>query len=152
ICSGGSSAPCVRAGCACSSRSSAPPIPGMEARWGRSAISTSPPSATPGRGPLQTWRAGKLPQVYGRWGRSSSSAPPASVFRSGKNADRDHSGAMATAGPREDKLILVVDDIDDGRMLLTEMLTHAGFRVAEAADGNEALERAYALTPDLIIM
>jgi two-component system cell cycle response regulator DivK len=59
---------------------------------------------------------------------------------------------MAAVPDAAAQLILVVDDIEDGRMLLTEMLTHAGFRVAEAADGNEALERAYALGPDLIIM
>src|SRR5690242_14574594 len=49
-------------------------------------------------------------------------------------------------------LILVVDDVEDGRVLLTEMLTHAGFRVAEAADGHQALERTFALLPNLIIM
>jgi two-component system, cell cycle response regulator DivK len=49
-------------------------------------------------------------------------------------------------------LILVVDDVEDGRMLLTQILEHAGYRVAEASDGHQALERAHSLLPNLILM
>jgi CheY-like chemotaxis protein len=49
-------------------------------------------------------------------------------------------------------LILLVDDFRDNRELYVEYLTYAGFRVVEAASGDEALERAFAERPDLIVM
>ncbi|MBI2189201.1 MAG: response regulator [Acidobacteria bacterium] len=49
-------------------------------------------------------------------------------------------------------LILVVDDYEDAREMYAEYLRFCGFRVAEARNGNEALEQAFALHPDLILM
>jgi two-component system, cell cycle response regulator DivK len=49
-------------------------------------------------------------------------------------------------------LILVVDDYQDAREMYAEYLQFSGFRVAEASNGNEALERAFALKPNLILM
>ena len=49
-------------------------------------------------------------------------------------------------------LILVVDDYQDAREKYAEYLQFSGFRVAEARNGNEALEQAFALKPDLILM
>ena len=49
-------------------------------------------------------------------------------------------------------LILVVDDYDDAREMYAEYLVFCGFRVAEARNGNEALEQAFTLKPDLILM
>jgi two-component system, cell cycle response regulator DivK len=49
-------------------------------------------------------------------------------------------------------LILVVDDYQDAREMYCEYLQFSGFRVAEARNGNEALEQAFALKPDLILM
>jgi CheY-like chemotaxis protein len=49
-------------------------------------------------------------------------------------------------------LILVVDDYEDAREMYAEYLRFSGFRVAEARNGNEALEQAFALMPDLILM
>ena len=49
-------------------------------------------------------------------------------------------------------LILVVDDYQDAREMNAEYLHFSGFRVAEARNGNEALEQAFALKPDLILM
>jgi CheY-like chemotaxis protein len=49
-------------------------------------------------------------------------------------------------------LILVVDDYEDAREMYAEYLRFSGFRVAEARNGSEALERAFALKPDLILM
>jgi CheY-like chemotaxis protein len=49
-------------------------------------------------------------------------------------------------------LILVVDDYQDAREMYAEYLQFSGFRVAEAKNGNEAVEQAYALKPDLILM
>jgi len=49
-------------------------------------------------------------------------------------------------------LILVVDDYQDAREMYAEYLQFSGFRVAEARNGNEALEQAFSLKPDLILM
>lgn len=49
-------------------------------------------------------------------------------------------------------LILVVDDYEDAREMYAEYLRFCGYRVAEARNGNEALEQAFALRPDLILM
>jgi CheY-like chemotaxis protein len=49
-------------------------------------------------------------------------------------------------------LVLVVDDYDDAREMYAESLLVSGFRVAEAANGAEAVELALSLTPDVILM
>lgn len=49
-------------------------------------------------------------------------------------------------------LVLVVDDVDHGREIFAEYLEFRGFRVATAADGLEALEKAFELKPDVILM
>lgn len=49
-------------------------------------------------------------------------------------------------------LVLVVDDFQDNREMFAEFLLLSGFRVAQAATGREALERAFALIPDVILM
>jgi len=49
-------------------------------------------------------------------------------------------------------LILVVDDYQDAREMYAEYLQFSGFRVAEARNGNEAVDQAFALRPDLILM
>jgi two-component system cell cycle response regulator DivK len=49
-------------------------------------------------------------------------------------------------------LILVVDDYQDAREMYAEYLQFSGFRVAEAKNGNEAIEKAFELRPDLILM
>jgi len=53
-----------------------------------------------------------------------------------------------TPGP----LILVVDDFEDNREMYTQFLRFSGYRVAEAVDGVEALDKAATLKPDLIVM
>ena len=53
---------------------------------------------------------------------------------------------------QEAPLILVVDDYQDAREMYAEYLQFSGFRVAEAKNGNEAVEQAFALKPDLILM
>jgi PAS domain S-box-containing protein len=53
-------------------------------------------------------------------------------------------------GPRYK--VLVVDDVPVNRAMLTELLQRLGFQVQEAANGEEALERAQAEPPDLIVM
>ncbi|MEO8877415.1 MAG: response regulator, partial [Polyangiaceae bacterium] len=49
------------------------------------------------------------------------------------------------------KLVLIVDDEDDVRELLALLLERDGYRVKCACDGDEGLERAKALKPDLVI-
>jgi two-component system cell cycle response regulator DivK len=49
-------------------------------------------------------------------------------------------------------LILVVEDFDDAREMYRDYLEFAGFRVETARDGREAIEKARALQPDLILM
>lgn len=52
------------------------------------------------------------------------------------------------AGP----LVLVVDDYQDAREMYAEYLMFSGFRVAEAANGVDAVQQATDLSPDIILM
>ena len=49
-------------------------------------------------------------------------------------------------------LILLVDDIEDAREMYTEGLEYAGLRVAQAADGDHALLKMLAISPDIVVM
>lgn len=49
-------------------------------------------------------------------------------------------------------LVLVVDDVAHGREIFAEYLEFRGFRVVTAADGLEALDKAFELLPDVILM
>ena len=58
-----------------------------------------------------------------------------------------------TASPPERKwLVLLVEDLLDARELYAEYLSYAGFSVATAINGHEALRLAAMLKPDLILM
>jgi two-component system cell cycle response regulator DivK len=50
------------------------------------------------------------------------------------------------------KTILVVEDQEDNRQILRDLLASAGFRMVEAHDGREALTLARSERPDLILM
>jgi len=65
---------------------------------------------------------------------------------------RDDYRRLAEDGPADCPLVLIVDDFDDNREMFTEFLSFSGYRVAQAATGKEALERAFSLLPDLILM
>lgn len=56
------------------------------------------------------------------------------------------------AAPARAPLILIVDDFADNREMYTQFLEFCGFRVAGATNGYEALEKASALAPDLVVM
>jgi CheY-like chemotaxis protein len=51
----------------------------------------------------------------------------------------------------EQPLVLLVEDDREGRMLFSEWLRDAGFRVETAHNGNQALARALELRPDAIL-
>jgi len=59
---------------------------------------------------------------------------------------------MTNSSPTLKPLVLVVDDYDDAREMYAEYLEFSGFRVAQARNGQEALDQAFALTPDIILM
>ncbi len=48
--------------------------------------------------------------------------------------------------------ILLVDDFKDNRELYEYFLSLKGFRVTSASDGEEALNKAFELQPDLVVM
>ncbi len=50
------------------------------------------------------------------------------------------------------KKVLIVEDNDDGRELLVLVIKSAGYDVVEATTGLEAVDRAHAFRPDLILM
>jgi CheY-like chemotaxis protein len=49
-------------------------------------------------------------------------------------------------------LVLVVEDYQDAREMYAAYLQFSGFRVAEATNGIEAIERTLELMPDIILM
>jgi len=60
----------------------------------------------------------------------------------------DEQRARSHASP----LILVVDDFDDNRAMYAEYLTYSGYRVEEATNGQEAVDLATRLLPDVVVM
>lgn len=57
---------------------------------------------------------------------------------------------MSPARPQP--LILLAEDFEDARELYRDYLEFSGFTVETAANGREAIDRALALMPDLILM
>jgi two-component system, cell cycle response regulator DivK len=57
-----------------------------------------------------------------------------------------------THGSKDEQRILVVDDYEDNRQMYAELLAYAGYQVAEARDGAEAIATAHRILPDLIVM
>jgi two-component system, cell cycle response regulator DivK len=50
------------------------------------------------------------------------------------------------------KRILVIEDTENNRRILNDLLTHAGFEVMEAVDGEKGVAMAAERLPDLILM
>jgi CheY-like chemotaxis protein len=62
-------------------------------------------------------------------------------------------GAQRGAGSHAQKpLVLIVDDVQDNRTIYVLSLTFAGYRIAEAENGEEAIRQAERLLPDVIVM
>lgn len=58
---------------------------------------------------------------------------------------------MTPLRPKE-PLVLIVEDYEDAREMYAAYLQFSGYRVAEAANGVEAVEQAQELMPDIILM
>ncbi len=56
-----------------------------------------------------------------------------------------------TPNPRERILVLLVDDCTESREMYAEYLSDE-FTIAQAGDGAEAIDRAVALQPDVVVM
>jgi CheY-like chemotaxis protein len=48
--------------------------------------------------------------------------------------------------------VLIVDDFEDNRAMYAEFLVYSGYHVLEASNGAEAVEKATALVPDVVVM
>jgi two-component system cell cycle response regulator DivK len=57
-----------------------------------------------------------------------------------------------TGGAAMNKTILVVEDQEDNRQILRDLLASSGFLMIEAHDGEQALAMARSQRPDLILM
>ena len=53
---------------------------------------------------------------------------------------------------KDQPLVLVVEDYQDAREMYAAYLTFSGYRVAEATNGVEAIEKTVELLPDIILM
>jgi CheY-like chemotaxis protein len=69
--------------------------------------------------------------------------------RSVMGAKRAPAGRPEAGNP---PLVLVVDDFADNRDMYARFLEFSGFRVATATNGQEALDRAFEVRPDLVVM
>jgi signal transduction histidine kinase/DNA-binding NarL/FixJ family response regulator len=74
----------------------------------------------------------------------------ARVVESERSASQTNGQVAGYSGPR--KRVMVVDDTDANRAVLTDTLGSLGFDVSEAVNGLEAVTFAQASPPDLILM
>ena len=89
--------------------------------------------------------------------RGSSTAPSrarkASTPSSGKRASDPGTKRTKKPTPTRGPIgVLVVDDVEDNRDLYATYLAHAGYRVEQAADGEQALERLAEHKSRVVIM
>jgi two-component system cell cycle response regulator DivK len=59
---------------------------------------------------------------------------------------------MPNHAPLVRPLVLLADDFEDARELYRDYLEFSGFSVETASNGREAIDRAIAMQPDLILM
>lgn len=64
-------------------------------------------------------------------------------------ARRGLDGSDEHEGPRP--LVLIVEDDPEARQFLVDLLNHHGFRTDAAHNGLQALDKALASTPDLVV-
>jgi two-component system cell cycle response regulator DivK len=63
----------------------------------------------------------------------------------------EYTGSQVSPGEAQGANVLLVEDDLDGRRLYAEWLTQAGFIVNQAHNGLQALERAFASVPDVVV-
>src|SRR5438552_3586341 len=85
--------------------------------------------------------------VHGRRGPRATAAP--SALSAGDIPGR---GPETPASHRINRLVLVVEDYESARELYAKCLGWAGFRVALASNGVEAVDQAMRLLPVVIVM
>lgn len=61
-------------------------------------------------------------------------------------------GYILDVPPESKPCVLIVDDYEDSRFIYVHALSHAAFRVEEAEDGQRALDLAFSVLPDIIVM
>ena len=59
---------------------------------------------------------------------------------------------MKTAESKPSRLVMIADNDEEERCILKAILKLKGFRVVEAADGQEAINLATKATPDLLLV
>jgi signal transduction histidine kinase/DNA-binding NarL/FixJ family response regulator len=91
-------------------------------------------------------------EVESTWGIGScfSFAMAATTIPAVRTLALPHGKIIGYTGPR--KLILIVDDIEANRSVLSDMLRNIGFEVTQAGSGLEALTAVKERPPDLILM
>jgi twitching motility two-component system response regulator PilH len=65
---------------------------------------------------------------------------------------RDHAGAGKQGRAMAIRKILIVDDSPTERHVLNDMLTKAGYEVVASDNGEDAIQKARQVRPDLILM
>ena len=61
-------------------------------------------------------------------------------------------GERSTVVEAAAPLVLIVDDFEDNRAMYAEYLRFSGYRVIEASNGREAVDRARESMPDIVVM
>lgn len=77
---------------------------------------------------------------------------PGADADAGPGPDADPAPGGDADGATDGASILVADDNEDCRMALRALLESLGYEVHEAADGEEAVEVALRVQPDLVLM
>jgi signal transduction histidine kinase len=75
---------------------------------------------------------------------------PVPLVQPAAAAARKAPGVVRYRGPV--RRVLVVDDVEVNRALMSDFLTNAGFEVAQASDGSELLPATRSFRPDLILL
>jgi two-component system, cell cycle response regulator DivK len=70
----------------------------------------------------------------------------------GGRASMVSKSSSSTRSKTTKPMVLIVDDAPDNRDIYNDFLTFSGYRVAEATNGEEAVELATELLPDVILM
>src|SRR5579884_324068 len=131
----------------------------------RSSRATDRPSSVPGSITAASTSSPQSRSVTGSWPRRRTTSSSSALMSScgsqirilATGAGSLAGAGIATRGWYEGRMnarlrVLVVDDDDDIRQLLRELLQRAGYDVDEASDGRTALRRLFESPPALVIL